>query len=75
MPMDPTYPEDCMKYIMEDAGRGGLVTESVYVGVVSGLGVENVETVLCVDDDHSMYDDRELTCFDSSSNVSSMIKT
>ena len=60
MPMDPLYPEDWMRYIMEDAGMRVLVTESVHVGVVSGLGVENVEVVLCVDDDHSMYDGMDL---------------
>ena len=55
VPMDPMYPEDRMRYTMEDAGMRVLVTESVYVGVLSGLGVENVEVLLCVDDDYSMY--------------------
>ena len=44
----------------EDAGMRVLVTESVYVGVVSVLRVENVEVLLCVDDDYSMYDAMDL---------------
>merc|ERR1712127_433351 len=75
VPMDPTYPEDRMRYIMEDAGMRVLVTESVYVGVLSGLGVENVEVLLCVDDDYSMYDDMDLEREVCPSNVGYLIYT
>ena len=43
MPMDPMYPEDRMRYIMDDAGMRVLVMESAHVGVVSGLGVKSGE--------------------------------
>ena len=77
MPMDPTYPEDRMRYIMEDAGmRVLLVPESVYVGVLSsGLGVENVKVLLCVDDDYSMHDDMDLEREACLSNVGYLIYT
>ena len=75
VPMDPTYPEDRMRYIMEDAGMRVLVTEIVYVGVLSGLGVENVEVLLCVDDDYSMYDDMDLEREVCPSNVGYLIYT
>ena len=64
-----------MRYIMEDAGMRVLVTESVYVGVLSGLGVENVEVLLCVDDDYSMYDDMDLEREVCPSNVGYLIYT
>lgn len=38
VPMDLTYPEDRMRYIMEDVGMRVLVTECAHVGLVSELG-------------------------------------